>query len=243
MKTSNILLVEDDAEMVSLLKDYLSSEGYQVHAETNGVAGLQAAQKGGHDLLLLDIMLPDMDGFEVLRNLRKNNATLPVIMLTAKGEDVDRIVGLEMGADDYLPKPFNPRELVARIKAVLRRTGENNNGEENLKGAGENDDREAEILKVGNLTLELDHYKALLNGKNIVLTPLEFALLRELVLAKGRVLSREFLLDRVRGRELEVFDRAIDVHISRLRQKLGDDPAQPNFIRTVRSVGYALVAV
>ncbi|MCZ6629201.1 MAG: response regulator transcription factor [SAR324 cluster bacterium] len=233
MHEKSLLLIDDDEELGRLLTDYLGREGYRVHAATNGAQGLTQAGSGAHALVLLDIMLPDMDGFEVLRELRKGSA-LPVIMLTAKGDEVERIVGLELGADDYLPKPFNPRELLARIKAVLRRS------------AGTVSERPAEDatgqLRVGELTVDLDGYRVLLRGRELPLTTIEFALLRELVVSAGRVLSRETLLDRVRGREFEVFDRSIDVHVSNIRQKLGDDPKNPRFIKTVRSVGYTFIA-
>jgi DNA-binding response OmpR family regulator len=157
---------------------------------------------------------------------------VPVIMLTAKGDDVDRIVGLELGADDYLPKPFNPRELIARIKAVLRRSG----------SAADEAGEAPRLLVRGPLTIDLEGYRATLDGAALELTTIEFALLRELAHAAGRALTREMLLDRVRGREFELFDRSIDVHISHLRQKLGDDPQRPRFIRTVRSVGYMFIA-
>lgn len=230
-----ILLVDDDEELTALLTDYLGKQGYRVEAAGEGPAGLQRARSGDHSLMVLDIMLPGMDGFEVIKELRKTSA-LPVIMLTARGDDVDRIVGLELGADDYLPKPFNPRELVARIKAVLRRTE-----------AAPADPRPAAPLGSGRLTfgdlgIDPEGYRAYLGGREIDLTAIEFALLRELAQAAGRVLSRDTLLDRVRGREFEAFDRSIDVHISHLRQKLGDDPRRPRFIKTVRSVGYVFIA-
>ena len=230
-----ILLVDDDEELTALLTDYLGKQGYRVEAAGKGPAGLQRARSGDHSLMVLDIMLPGTDGFEVIKELRKTSA-LPVIMLTARGDDVDRIVGLELGADDYLPKPFNPRELVARIKAVLRRAA-----------ATPDDPRPTAALSGGRLTfgelgIDLGGYRAYLGGRELDLTAIEFALLRELAQAAGRVLSRDTLLDRVRGREFEAFDRSIDVHVSHLRQKLGDDPRRPRFIKTVRSVGYMFVA-
>jgi len=229
-----ILVVDDDGELAALLADYLGREGFAVQHVADGVAGLAQAAAGGCCLVLLDVMLPGRDGIEVLRELRRTSA-VPVIMLTAKGEEVDRIVGLELGADDYLPKPFNPRELVARIKAVLRRSPPGTGSEE--AGAG------PPLLVRGGLVLDLQGYRATLDGAELALTTIEFALLRELAQAAGRALSREALLDRVRGREFDLFDRSIDVHISHLRQKLGDDPQHPRFIRTVRSVGYLFIAV
>ncbi len=233
MEEKTILLIDDDRELAGLLGDYLSREGYRVRAVLNGREGLALAAGGGFCLALLDIMLPDMDGFEVVRELRKTSR-LPVIMLTARGEEVDRIVGLELGADDYLPKPFNPRELTARIKAVLRRFEALPQPREGAPPP--------EALHFGELTLDLEGYRALLGKRELALTAIEFALLRELALAAGKALSRDTLLDRVRGREFDLFDRSIDVHVSHLRRKLGDDPASPRFIRTVRSVGYMFIA-
>lgn len=229
----SILLVDDDRELGDLLTDFLGKEGYVTEVSANGREGLAAAQKGTFNLILLDIMLPDLDGLEVLRELRKTTA-VPVIMLTARGDDIDRVVGLELGADDYLPKPFNPRELSARIKAVLRRTGLTA-----TPAAVRQDSSKA--FTIGALTIDPEGYSATLEGKPLVLTTIEFELLRELAVASGRVLSRDVLLDRVRGRELELFDRSIDVHISHLRQKLGDDAKFPRFIKTVRSVGYVFI--
>ncbi len=254
-----ILVIDDDEELCALLTDYLGREGYRVHSVTDGRQGLAEAASGKYLMVLLDLMLPSMDGFEVMRELRKSS-TAPVIMLTAKGDEVDRIVGLELGADDYLPKPFNPRELVARIKAVLRRAGEKSlptaipsaNGAANRAAPGSVPSKWAkrdiaaengtenvpETLTFGGLTLDLPGYRAALDGEELPLTVIEFSLLRELAKSAGRVLSRDDLMDRVRGREFESFDRSIDVHISHLRQKLGDHPRNPRFIRTVRSVGY-----
>ncbi|HKI98694.1 MAG TPA: response regulator transcription factor [bacterium] len=226
-----ILVIEDDAELSALLADYLGHEGFVVRHAPDGEVGLEQALTGSYCLVLLDIMLPGRDGIEVLRELRRSSP-VPVIMLTAKGDDVDRIVGLELGADDYLPKPFNPRELVARIKAVLRRAG----------AAPAEDVAEApRQLERGELLIDLEGYRASLQGKELPLTVIEFALLRELAQSPGRALSRETLLDRVRGRDFDLFDRSIDVHVSHLRQKLGDDPQHPRFIRTVRSIGYMFI--
>ena len=239
-----ILIVDDDTALCALLRDYLEGEGFAVRAVHAGPEGLRAAMEDAPALVLLDVMLPGMDGFEIMRALRRES-TVPIIMLTARGEEVDRIVGLEMGADDYLPKPFNPRELVARIKAVLRRNQPANTTAANPTAAettppdvlrANGDARR--YLEQGALRLDQEGHAATLEGRMLDLTQLEFALLRELMRAPGRVLSRETLLDRVRGREFELFDRSIDVHVSHLRQKLGDSPSQPRFIKTVRSVGY-----
>ena len=229
MDEKNILLIDDDAELGELLGDYLGREGFRFSHSETGDEGLGKASHGGFDLVLLDVMLPGLNGFDVLRELRRVT-DVPVIMLTARGEEVDRIVGLEMGADDYLPKPFNPRELVARIKAVLRR------GEINSMSTSESEP--GERIELGELILEPEGFRAWIAGEEMTLTTIEFCLLRELVVGSGRVLSRDTLLDRVRGREFEAFDRSIDVHISHIRQKLGDDPAKPRYIKTVRGVGY-----
>ena len=236
MSEKPVLLIDDDRELCALLTDYLGREGFAVESVNDGRAGLSRALSGEHCLVLLDLMLPEMDGIEVMRELHRAGS-VPVIMLTAKGEEVDRIVGLELGADDYLPKPFNPRELVARIKAVLRRAGEG----APPRGSGPRDRAESEMLVQGDLTLDLGGYRALIAEEEIPLTVIEFCLLRELARSAGQVLSRDALLDRVRGREFELFDRSVDVHISHLRQKLGDDPYNPRYIKTVRSVGYMFI--
>jgi two-component system phosphate regulon response regulator OmpR len=225
-----LLLVDDDQELAALLGEYLTREGYAVETVRDGNAGLARAQTAAHALVILDVMLPGRDGFEVLRELRKTSL-LPVIMLTAKGEEVDRVLGLELGADDYLSKPFSPRELLARIRAVLRRK----TAPSSHPAAGTG------VLRCGTLTVDSDAHTAWLEGDELPLTAIEFALLREFVSAPGRVLTRDFLLDRVRGRSYDLFDRSIDVHISHLRHKLADDPRQPQFIKTVRSVGYMFV--
>ena len=193
MDEKNLLLVDDDEELSRLLTDYLGRDGYQVTTCGNGRDGLELARAGAYGLVLLDVMLPDLDGLAVVRELRKTS-TVPVIMLTAKGEDIDRIVGLELGADDYLPKPFNPRELAARIKAVMRRGPTRPQGPPSASGE--------DTLHRGELLLDLHAYSASLSGRPLALTSVEFGLLRELMLAGGRVLTRDTLLDRVRGRIL-----------------------------------------
>ncbi len=222
-----ILIIEDDAELSRLLEQFLIGEGFAVTVARDGDAGLIAAKTGKHTLIVLDLMLPKRSGLDVIRGLRPQIST-PIIVVTARGDPVDRIVGLELGADDYIPKPFDPRELVARIRAVLRRAPPHATGQR-------------EVLRAGPLTLDLDAHSATLEGQAIALSALEFALLRELCAAAGRVLSRDFLLERVRQREYDVIDRSIDMHISHIRQKLGDDPKQPRWIKTVRSVGYMFV--
>ena len=221
--TQKILIIEDDRETLALLTTYLEREGFVCDVASTGKIGLERAKKGEASLVVLDLMLPEMNGLDVLKALRRAS-DVPVLVLTARGDDVDRIIGLELGADDYLPKPFNPRELVARMKSILRRA--------------QPPRKEHETLSVGELVLDLSAYEARLKGELLVLTSIEYAILRELMQSAGRVLSRELLLERVRNREFDVFDRSIDVHVSHLRQKLGDEAKTPRWIKTVRGVGY-----
>ncbi|RME35580.1 MAG: DNA-binding response regulator [Gammaproteobacteria bacterium] len=219
---TRLLLVEDDAELCAMLQEYLAPEGFAVTAIHDGRAGAQAALEGDFDVMVLDVMLPSLSGFEVLRKVRAQRG-LPVLMLTARGEDTDRIVGLELGADDYLPKPFNPRELVARLRAILRRVNQ----------AGS----EGAILRAGPLELHPASRRALLGGEPLDLTSTEFELLRVLMQRAGRPVSKEELSRQALGRPLGRFDRSIDMHVSNLRRKLGD----PALIETVRGKGYQLV--
>jgi DNA-binding response OmpR family regulator len=222
------LLIDDDARLGALVAEYLGKHEIDVTVVGDGERGLAALTKGRFDVVLLDLMLPGVDGLEICRRIRAVPAVaaIPVIMLTARGEDVDRIVGLELGADDYLPKPFNPRELLARIRAVLRRSA----------GPGATGPR----FRAGDLVIDYDAREVTVAGRRQVLTHYEFELLTALARAAGRPLSREQLLDALRGVEYEAFDRSIDVHISKLRQKLEADPKAPRLIKTVRGVGYLL---
>ena len=220
-----LLVVDDDERLRSLLAEYLGGRGYAVLTAEGGEAGLARLRSGGVDLVVLDVMMPDLDGFEVCRRLR-SFSKVPVIMLTARGDELDRIVGLEIGADDYLPKPFNPRELLARIQAVLRRT----------EASPEVDG----TLRAGPLSVDVDRRAVTLNGDRLTLTTTEFEILRTLVANAGRVIPRERLMELARGEEWAAFDRSVDVHISHLRRKLGDDSRQPVFIKTVRGVGYTM---
>lgn len=223
-----ILVIDDDAELCSLVSEYLAPEGFQIEAAHDGNRGLERALSGDHLLVVLDVMLPGMNGFDVLRHIR-NTSRIPVLLLTARGEDVDRIVGLEIGADDYLPKPFNPRELVARIRAILRRTqtGEKP-GEEPIP----------EVVRVGDVELDPATRTVRQNGKPLELTSVEFNLLHVLLREAGRVVTREHLVDAVLSRKFSPFDRSIDMHVSKVRRKLGDSEAGPDHIKTVRGVGY-----
>lgn len=223
-----VLVIDDDRKLCRLIEEYLSPMGYQVHMVHDGAEGLTEALSGRHHVVILDVMMPRMDGFEVLRRLRKESE-IPVLMLTARGEETDRIVGLEIGADDYLPKTFSARELLARLRSVTRRS---------LEMGKTAVPKVQSPVVVGDLRVEPSSRAAFLRGEAMVLTPIEFDLLAVLAAAAGRVLTRDQLLDAVAGREYEVFDRSVDVHISSIRKKLGDDPRRPRFIKTVRSAGY-----
>ncbi|HTI70444.1 MAG TPA: response regulator transcription factor [Candidatus Limnocylindria bacterium] len=230
-EATRLLVIDDDKKLCRLIRDYLAPLGYSVEAAHTGPEGLDRARTGSWHAIILDFMLPGMDGFEVLKQLRKTCDT-PVLMLTARGDEADRIVGLELGADDYLPKTFSSRELLARLRAVTRRS---------VRTAKVPDTDELDEHLVGPLRVRMGSRTALLNNQPLVLTPVEFDLLAALARAKGRVKSREQLLDEIRDRNFDVFDRSIDVHISALRKKLGDDPKTPRFIRTLRAAGYMMV--
>ena len=224
-----VLVIDDDRELCALIKDYLEPLGYQIVTEHDGAGGLERATSEQFHAVILDVMLPGMDGFDVLKRLR-STSNVPVLMLTSRGEETDRIVGLEMGADDYLPKTFSSRELLARLRAVTRRPAR----------AGGDAAREAEIV-VGPLRINPNSRVALLDEKPLKLTALEFELLASLARAPGRVRSREQLLETIAERNYDGLDRSIDVHIWSLRKKLDDDPKHPRFIQTVRAVGYVLI--
>jgi DNA-binding response OmpR family regulator len=227
---TRLLVIDDDKKLCRLIRDYLAPLGYEVESAHTGPDGLEQARAGQYQAVILDVMLPGMDGFEVLKQLRRTS-DVPVLMLTARGEEADRIVGLEIGADDYLPKTFSTRELLARLRAVTRRaTGP----------APARPEHEPELV-VGRLRVNAAARLALLDNQPLTLTPVEFDLLAALARARGRVKSREQLLEEIRDRNYDVFDRSIDVHISTLRRKLGDDAKEPQFIRTVRSAGYMLI--
>lgn len=224
-----LLVVDDDRKLAGLIRDYLAPLGWKVEMRHTGPEGLEAARVGSYEAVILDVMMPGMDGFEVLRELRKTS-NVPVLMLTAMGEEADRIVGLEMGADDYLPKTFSSRELLARLRAVTRRVG-----------VTETENDGYQDLVVGDLRVNESTHVALLDDQPLDLTALEFAMLAALMKAKGRVKSREALLEDVSDRRFDVFDRSIDVHVSQLRRKLGDNAKNPRFIQTIRGVGYKLL--
>jgi two-component system alkaline phosphatase synthesis response regulator PhoP len=224
--SSKILVIDDEAKIVKLVRSYLEQAGFAVVEAGNGQTALIQARREKPDLVVLDLGLPGLDGLEVARILRRERDT-PIIMLTARIEDTDKIVGLELGADDYITKPFNPRELVARVRAVLRRTS---GGETST----------TEMLRAGALVLDLGGHQATLDGRLLDLTPTEFDLLTVLLRTPGHAFTRLQLLDRVQGDAYEGYERTIDAHIKNLRAKLGDDPRHPHYIQTVFGVGYKL---
>lgn len=226
---NKVLIIDDDEELCELVSEYLTVEGFETDVVHDGASGLNAARSGQYDLAILDVMLPKMNGFEVLKNLR-TDSTLPVLMLTARGDDMERIVGLESGADDYLPKPFNPRELVARLRAIMRRV------------QGEGTERN-EKLVVDDIEISDAARTAKLDGEEVVLTSVEFDLLKHLLLGAGKVIKKEDLSLRVLDRELSPYDRSLDMHISNLRKKLGPRADGSERIKTVRSVGYIYTLV
>lgn len=225
---AKLLVIDDDRELCALLRDFLEGEGHEVRARFDGASALSDVEADEPDLVVLDVMLPGMNGFDVLRELRARSH-VPVVMLTARGEDVDRIVGLELGADDYLPKPFNPRELAARIRAVLRRAS--------AAGPG----GPLERLRVGDLELDPGARVVRCDGDEVPLTGVEFSILEMLVRAAGRVVNRDDLSRQVLGRRPSTFDRSLDVHLSNLRRKLGAMPDGGDRIKTVRGVGFQYV--
>lgn len=238
-----VLVIDDDRKLCRLIADYLDPLGYEVDFVHSGPDGVIRATRESWGAVILDLMLPGLDGFEVLKRIR-TASDVPVLMLTARGDEADRIVGLEIGADDYLPKTFSTRELLARLRAVMRRARSGGSPGE-LKPAHPDNPEPAGVplrkFVVGDLVVCPDDRTATLAGTPLSLTPVEFDLLTSLVRACGRVKSREQLLEEIRDRDYDVFDRSVDVHISALRRKLGDDPRQPRFIRTLRSAGYLMI--
>jgi len=221
-----ILIIDDDRELNTLLIDYLKNHGFIVEAIEHPEAGLEYIKQELPDAIILDLMLPDMDGFTVCKEIRKNY-TIPVLMLTARGDVQDRIVGLEIGADDYMPKPFEPRELVARLHAILRRTGEAQNS--------------SQTERFGNLIINYDNRSVSIDNVDINLTTNEYELMKILIKNKGRVLDRNQLIEHLRGIDWDASNRSVDMLISRIRQKLGDDSRDPVFIKTITGVGYTFI--
>jgi DNA-binding response OmpR family regulator len=223
--TKEILIIDDDEKLNKLLKEFLTRYDYNVKTAIHPQKGLEMIKSSPPDLIILDIMLPDMDGFSVCREIRKN-LSIPIIMLTARGEVTDRIVGLELGADDYLPKPFEPRELVARIQSVLRRS---------------NIPIKVDLLKYKDCIIDINKMRVTLNGDTLDLTTMEFDVLKLFALNPGIVLSRDQIIEKLRGYDWDAYDRSIDVLISRLRSKLKDDPQNPSFIKTIWGRGYMFI--
>jgi DNA-binding response OmpR family regulator len=221
----NVLLIDDDKRLHELLAEYLEQNGFSVVGARSGAEGLAKFETASFDAVLLDVMMPGIDGLEVCRRIRAKSR-IPIIMLTAKGDETDRVVGLELGADDYIAKPFGPRELVARLRAVLRRANSQEGGEE---------------LRIGDLVVDVAGRHARVAGRDLDLTGVEFDILVALARRAGRVIARERLLAEAGRGDVSVTDRAVDVHISHLRHKIGDDPRSPQRIRTVRGAGYVLV--
>ena len=227
--SERILLIEDDERLAAMLSEYLVSMGFEVRTALDAASGLEALSGIAFDALVLDVMLPDRDGFSVCREVRVRSE-IPILMLTARGDETDRIVGLELGADDYLPKPFNPRELLARLRAILRRRRPAASGPSSR-------------LRIGNLEIDRDTRSVAVKGRCCTLTGNQFELLWVLAQNAGRVMSRDALMDAVRGEALEAFDRSIDVHISRIRAAIEDVPGKPRRIITVRGAGYMLARI
>ena len=223
----HIILIEDDPRLAEMVHDYLGEAGFDVSIASSGENGLSQVETGGFGAIILDLMLPGIDGLEVCRRIRADSA-IPILMLTARGDAMDRVVGLELGADDYLPKPFEPRELLARLNAILRR------------GTPE---MPREVRQFGRLEIDTGSRVARLDGKPCELTTYQFTLLEMLAQAPGRVQSREALMESVKGKALEAFDRSIDVHISRIRAEIEDDPKKPRRVITVRGAGYLFARV
>jgi two-component system, OmpR family, phosphate regulon response regulator OmpR len=229
--TERVLIIDDDERLSEMLAGYLEARGLRCERRADARSGLSALAPLEVDAVVLDVMLPDLDGFEVCRQIRANSADVAIVMLTGRGEETDRIVGLELGADDYLPKPFNPRELLARLRAVLRRR--------RPPGATAQDHS---VLRFGPLEIDRARREVRLRGELRALTSHQFAILEVLALRKGRVQSRDQLMQAVRGQELEAFDRSIDVHVSRIRAAIEDDAERPRRIKTVRAAGYVFTA-
>jgi DNA-binding response OmpR family regulator len=223
-RRKTVLIIEDDRNIASLVAAYLEREGFETAVSATGDQGLEEARRGRPDLVILDVMLPNLDGFEICRELRKSS-DVPIVILSARGDEIDRILGFSLAADDYVVKPFSPRELAERVKAILRR----------VNGRAKNG---SDPIERGRLTLNPGQHVVTVDGKTLELTAIEFRLLHTLIDAPGRVFTRQELLDRWPEPGKDIVDRAVDVHIGKLRQKLKDDPGSPHFIFTVRGVGY-----
>ena len=235
-----ILLVDDDVELTELLAELLSLEGFDVHSVHNGQDALTELELQSYDLILLDVMMPVLNGIETLKQLRQKYST-PVLMLSARDDEIDRVLGLELGADDYLPKPFNDRELVARIKAILRRTASANSGIDFITSSNQSAEENSKQLSFGGVELHPGRQQAIFDGRDLDLTGTEFALLQMLMRNPGQILSRELLSLEILGKRLTPYDRAIDMHISNLRKKLPERNDNLPWFKTLRGRGYLLV--
>lgn len=227
MPTKKVLAIDDDVKLVSMIKSYLERDGYQIIAAHDGEKGLKLYEKENPDFVILDLMLPKLDGLDVCKEIR-TRSNVPILILSARGEETDIVVGLEVGADDYISKPFSLRELSARVRALLRRSGRTSLKEKNKK----------EFLQFSTFSIDMKKHEVIVDKKKIDLTATEFALLALLSLNSGRVFTRDQLLDEIRGRELTPFDRSVDIHISHLRQKINDTAKEPLYIKTVWGIGY-----
>jgi DNA-binding response OmpR family regulator len=227
---NKILIIEDEESIRMALEDDFRLENYDVEVASDGIEGLAKAANPGIDLIILDVMLPGMNGFDICKKLRTQGIRTPIIMLTAKGQEIDRVVGLEIGADDYVTKPFSPRELQARVKAVLRRM------------ETEPDDTAENLFRSGGLEVDFRQYECRKNGKEVALTAHEFELLKYLIQNRGRVINRDELLDEIWGKDVFVAPRTVDTHMANLRKKIEDDPAQPRLIISIRGVGYKFIS-
>ncbi len=223
-----ILIIEDEESILMALADDLSLEGYEVANARDGLQGLAMAKEKGHDLIILDIMLPKMDGFEVCKQLRQAGVGIPILMLTAKSQEIDKVLGLELGADDYVTKPFSPRELLARVKAILRR----------VKGTH----AEMDVYRFGDVEIDFKKYEVKKKEQPVYLTSLEFSLIGFLIKHQDQVVDRSAILDGVWGREVYVLPKTVDTHVGHLRKKIEDDPANPKHIIGVRGIGYKFTA-
>jgi two-component system, OmpR family, alkaline phosphatase synthesis response regulator PhoP len=228
---NKILIIEDEESIRMALEDDFRLEDYDVDVASDGIEGLAKAVNPDIDLIILDIMLPGMNGFEICKKLRSKGIRTPVIMLTAKGQEIDRVVGLEIGADDYVTKPFSPRELQARVKAVLRRVETNT------------DDKAENLFRSGGLEVNFRQYECRKNGKEVNLTVHEFELLKYLIKNSGKVINRDELLDEVWGKDVFVTPHTVDTHMANLRKKIEDDPSRPRFLISIRGVGYKFISV
>lgn len=235
-----VLIVDDEQSILTLLAFNLEKEGYHVDTALDGLEGFKMALAQSYDFIILDLMLPSMGGMDICKKLRQEKVEAPIMMLTAKDDELEKIIGLELGADDYMTKPFSPREVLARMKAIMRRMSSKNNAEEALSKAGDNE--EEELIQVGDIQIDPSQYEVIVRGEKIDVTPKEFELLMYMIKRINRILSREQLLDAIWNFDYAGETRIVDVHISHLREKIEVDTKNPAYIRTVRGFGYKFEA-